>query len=63
MTLHGSTLQRRQVFIAPENFVGVQNPEQPTTCTNGTLIDLSQHVVCVNGVVFKKHMSPTLRDA
>ena len=51
---------QRQFFIAPENFVGVQNPENKTVCTNGASIDLSQHVVCVNGVVFRKHMSPTL---
>jgi len=52
---------QRQFFIAPENFVGVQNSQDKTMCTNGMPIDLSQHVVCVNGAVFKKHMSPTLR--
>ena len=51
---------QRQFFIAPENFVGIQNSQNKTMCTNGTPIDLSQHVVCVNGVVFRKHMSPTL---
>ena len=52
---------QRQFFIAPENFVGVQNPENKSICTNGVAIDLEKHVVYVNGVVFRKHMSPTLR--
>lgn len=52
---------QRQFYIAPENFVGVQNPDDETRCTNGREINLDEHVVCVNGVVFRKHMSPTLK--
>lgn len=52
---------QRQFFIAPENFVGVRNDKEPNMCTNGVVIDLTKHVVCVNGVVFKKYLSPTLR--
>ena len=51
---------QKQFFISPENFVGVQNPENKIVCTNGATIDLLQHVVCVNGVVFRKHRSPTI---
>ena len=49
-----------QYFISPENFVGIQNPENKNICTNGVTIDLSKHVVCINGAVFKKHRSPTI---
>ena len=52
---------QRQFYIAPETFVGVQNPLNKTYCDNGKKIDLDQHVVCVNGVVFEKRSSPTLR--
>ena len=52
---------QRQFFIAPENFVGVQNPDKKDFCDNGRPIDLDKHVVCVNGVVFEKRLSPTLR--
>ena len=50
-----------EFFIAPENFVGVQHEKDTTMCTNGKKINLQEHVVCVNGVVFRKHTSPTLR--
>jgi DNA polymerase elongation subunit (family B) len=50
-----------QFFIAPENFVGIQHEKDKSVCTNGKAIDLNEHVVCINGVVFRKHMSPTLR--
>jgi len=50
-----------EFFISPENFVGVQQEKDKTMCSNGKKINLDEHVVCVNGVVFKKHMSPTLR--
>ena len=50
-----------QFFISPENFYGIQKENDKTMCTNERKIDLNEHVVCVNGVVFKKHMSPTLR--
>jgi DNA polymerase elongation subunit (family B) len=52
---------QRQFFIAPENFVGVQDPSRKEYCDNGRKIDKDKHVVCVNGVVFEKRMSPTLR--
>ena len=50
-----------EFFISPENFLGVQSDKDATICTNGKKIDLNEHVVCINGVVFRKHMSPTLR--
>ena len=50
-----------QFFISPENFYGIQHEIDKTICTNNKVIDLEKHVICVNGVVFKKHMSPTLR--
>jgi DNA polymerase elongation subunit (family B) len=50
-----------EFFISPENFVGVQSEKNKSICTNGAEIDLNKHVVCVNGVVFRKHISPTLR--
>jgi DNA polymerase elongation subunit (family B) len=52
---------QRQFFIAPENFVGVQSSKDKTICENGKKIDLDDHVLCVNGVVFEKRLSPTLR--
>jgi DNA polymerase elongation subunit (family B) len=52
---------QRQFFIAPENFVGLQDPNDKTKCENGRPIDPENHVVCVNGVVFEKRLSPTLR--
>lgn len=52
---------QRQFYIAPETFVGVQKPDDPKYCDNGREIDLEKHVVCVNGVVFEKRKSPTLR--
>jgi DNA polymerase elongation subunit (family B) len=51
---------QRQFFIAPENFVGVQDPKKLTHCENGREIELDKHVLCINGVVFEKRMSPTL---
>ncbi len=52
---------QRQFFIAPENFVGIQNPNNRSFCDNGRPIDLNNHVLCVNGAVFEKRLSPTLR--
>lgn len=49
-----------EFFISPENFIGVQDPKNLDMCTNGHKIDLDEHVVCVNQVVFAKRMSPTL---
>lgn len=50
-----------EFFIAPETFVGVQNPNNKEYCENGRKIELDKHVMCVNGVVFEKRLSPTLR--
>jgi DNA polymerase elongation subunit (family B) len=50
-----------QFFIAPETFIGVEDTKNKGVCTNGREIDLSKHVLCVNGVVFEKRISPTLR--
>jgi DNA polymerase elongation subunit (family B) len=52
---------QRQFFIAPETFVGVQDVSNPGYCDNGRKIEPDKHVVCVNGVVFEKRVSPTLR--
>lgn len=52
---------QRQFFIAPETFVGIKDDNRPDYCDNGIKIDLEKHVVCVNGVVFEKRSSPTLR--
>jgi DNA polymerase elongation subunit (family B) len=51
---------QKQWYIAPENFVGVQSKSDPKKCDNGMEIDLNKHVVCINGVVFKKINSPTI---
>jgi hypothetical protein len=32
-----------------------------SVCTNGKPIDPDKHVVCINGSVFEKKMSPTLQ--
>lgn len=50
-----------QWYIAPENFIGVQDPKNPEFCDNGAKIDKEDHVVCVNGVVFRKRNSPTIQ--
>jgi DNA polymerase elongation subunit (family B) len=52
---------QRQFFIAPENFIGVRDSKNTDYCDNGREINLDEHVVCVNDVVFRKKMSPTLR--
>lgn len=58
---------QRQFFISPENFYGVQKSSKGVTkndslvTEDGKIIDLKLHVVCVNGCVFKKQSSPTLR--
>lgn len=52
---------QRQWYIAPENFVGIQNPKNKDICDNGLSIDKDKHVVCVNGAVFEKKNSPTIR--
>jgi DNA polymerase elongation subunit (family B) len=52
---------QKQWYIAPENFVGVQDPKRPNFCDNGLEIDKNEHVLCVNGVVFRKRNSPTIQ--
>jgi DNA polymerase elongation subunit (family B) len=54
---------QRQFFIAPETFVGLvdDNKEYANNGSRVTKIDPDKHVVCVNGVVFEKRPSPTLR--
>ena len=49
-----------QFFIAPENFIGIEDPRRKGFCDNGREIDLNKHVLCVNGAVFEKRHSPTL---
>lgn len=51
---------QRQFYITPENFIGIQNPNNKSFCENGREIDIKNHVVCVNGVVFEKRRSPTI---
>jgi DNA polymerase elongation subunit (family B) len=51
---------QRQFFIAPETFIGIQDEKDKSKCTNGRPIDPDKHVLCVNGVVFEKRISPTL---
>ena len=51
---------QRQFFIAPETFIGVQDEKDKSKCTNGRPINTDEHVICVNGVVFEKRISPTL---
>jgi DNA polymerase elongation subunit (family B) len=52
---------QRQFFISPENFVGLQDSKDKSKCSNGREIDPEKHVVCINGSVFEKKMSPTLQ--
>ena len=55
---------QRQFFIAPENYLGEIDSEDKSKYRNevGNLmdIDLNVHVVCSNGTVFVKRMSPTI---
>jgi DNA polymerase elongation subunit (family B) len=50
-----------EFYISPENFVGIRDINNKSICTNGTPIDMDNHVVCINDVVFKKTKSPTLK--
>jgi DNA polymerase elongation subunit (family B) len=57
---------QRQFFISPENFVGVVTDSTNKEAYNDgtkeiTTIDLSIHVVCVNGCVFRKENSPFIK--
>jgi len=51
---------QRQFFIAPENFIGIEDVNNRGFCDNGREIDKVNHVLCVNGAVFEKRISPTL---
>lgn len=48
-----------QWFIAPETFVGIS--KDGINIDNGLKVDLNKHVICVNGCVFEKRISPTLK--
>ena len=50
-----------QFFIAPETFVGIEDTDRKGFCDNGRKIDFDKHVLCVNGAVFEKRVSPTLK--
>lgn len=50
-----------QWYISPENFVGIQDSKNPDFCDNGQRINKEEHVVCVNGVVFRKRNSPVIQ--
>jgi DNA polymerase elongation subunit (family B) len=50
-----------QWFIAPENYIGIQDKNNPEFCDNGLKINKEEHVVCINGVVFRKRNSPTIQ--
>lgn len=52
---------QRQFYIAPENFIGIENPNNKGYCDNGSIINTRNHVKCDNGVVFSKNTSPTIR--
>jgi DNA polymerase elongation subunit (family B) len=56
---------QRQFFIAPENFKGIQDKSDLTKCisTDGKRVEIDSEndVVCVNGSVFIKKKSPTLK--
>lgn len=51
---------QREWYISPENFVGIQNENNKDYCTNGRKIE-TNHVICVNGAVFDKRDSPTIK--
>ena len=54
---------QRQFYIAPETFVGLLDSTKEFARYGSRVvkIDKSKHVVCVNGAVFEKRSSPTLR--
>lgn len=52
---------QRQFYISPENFIGIQSKSDKSICDNGVKIDNEKHVVCVNGAVFQKRDSPTIK--
>ena len=55
---------QRQFFISPENYRGKQDIQSPEYCItpDGKRIEITDNdVVCVNGSVFRKKKSPTLK--
>lgn len=56
---------QRQFFIAPENYKGKQDIQDPDYCisTDGKKVKINKDsdVICVNGSVFRKRKSPTLK--
>jgi DNA polymerase elongation subunit (family B) len=52
---------QRQFFIAPETFVGILVNRDSGITDTGVRVNLDLHVVCVNGAVFEKRRSPTIR--
>lgn len=52
---------QKQWYIAPENFIGIKDTKKPDFCDNGLKIDPNKHVVCINGAVFLKRDSPTIK--
>lgn len=51
---------QRQFFISPENYVGIQDKNNKDICSNGSPIDTNSMVICSNGAVFQKRISPTI---
>jgi DNA polymerase elongation subunit (family B) len=50
-----------QFFLSPENYIGLVDSKDNTRTENGILIDKKIHVVCNNGTVFLKRISPTIQ--
>lgn len=50
-----------QFYIAPENYIGSEDPKNKGYFRDGTKIDLDKYVICVNGEVFIKRKSPTIK--
>lgn len=50
-----------QFYIAPENYVGSEDPKNKGYFRDGTKIDLDKYVICVNGEIFMKRLSPTIK--
>ena len=49
-----------QFFIAPENYAGPEDSRNKGHFEDGTVINLDEYVICVNGEVFMKRKSPTI---
>jgi DNA polymerase elongation subunit (family B) len=50
-----------QFYIAPENYAGAEDPKNKGYFKDGEKIDLERYVICVNGEVFMKRKSPTIK--